>query len=149
MHKLRSIKWLPVVMALSILAIAAFQFYWLQKAYEREQRTLEMRTNYLFRETVFDLESKKLKIEKVVGDSARAKIIQKNASPADRKMANMLDVIVRRAKDSGNREILITGHNDSLRVGRSGYGSRRNRMMQFLFDVDSLQDSVKVKELDT
>lgn len=149
MHKLRSIKWLPVLMALSILAIAAFQFYWLQKAYEREQRTLEMRTNFLFRETVFDLESKKLKLERVVGDSARAKIIQKIASPTDRKMANMLDVIVRRAKDSGNREILITGHNDSLHVGRSGYGSRRNRMMQFLFDVDSLQDSVKVKELDT
>ena len=43
MHKLRNIKWLPLLMALTILAIAAFQVYWLQKAYEREEVGLRRR----------------------------------------------------------------------------------------------------------
>ncbi|HYK55828.1 MAG TPA: hypothetical protein VEV15_05075, partial [Flavisolibacter sp.] len=34
-----------------------------------------------------------------------------------------------------------------MRFSNKALSGRRNRLMQFLFDVDSLQDSVKVKEL--
>ena len=57
MQKLKNKKWLPVLMALTILAIAAFQYYWLSKAYDREKKTLEMRTNILFRETVRSMQA--------------------------------------------------------------------------------------------
>jgi two-component system, OmpR family, phosphate regulon sensor histidine kinase PhoR len=61
MHRLKQIKWLPILMAATITGIAAFQVYWLDKAYEREKRTLEIRTNMLFRETVHRLQASKLK----------------------------------------------------------------------------------------
>jgi len=70
MRNLKTIKLLPVLMLLSILAIAAFQYYWLQKAYEREERTLDMRTNFMFRETVRAVQTSKLKLDRFI-DSAR------------------------------------------------------------------------------
>ncbi|HVE61428.1 MAG TPA: hypothetical protein VNA26_06400, partial [Chitinophagaceae bacterium] len=59
------IKWMPVLMLLTVLGIVAFQVYWLQKAYEREERTLEMRTNMAFRESIRFLQVSKLKLDKM------------------------------------------------------------------------------------
>jgi two-component system phosphate regulon sensor histidine kinase PhoR len=154
MHKLRDIKWLPVLMGLTILAIAAFQYYWLDKAYDREKRNLEMRTNFLFRETVFSLQGMKLKLDRVVADSSLAKKVYVEqldgpdgrrpmvGRPApDLKVINMVDVLIKKAKDSSDRAIVIKGA-DTMHMS-----VRRNRLMQFLFDIDSLQDSVRVKEV--
>src|SRR5438270_9782999 len=72
MQQLKNIRWMPVLMLITILAIAAFQFYWLQKAYDREKRTLEMRTNVLFRETVRSVQAAKLKLDRIsIGDSSK------------------------------------------------------------------------------
>lgn len=144
-------------MALSIIAIAAFQFYWLQKAYERERRTLEMRTNILFRETVRSLQASKLKLNNLTDSSHAGIAIQKNdleksgriKMAHEQKMVNMLDVIVRKIKDSGQGTVIITRKNKRARPEYKQFEGRRNRLMQFLFDVDSLQDSVKIQELDT
>ncbi len=132
------------------MAIAAFQVYWLAKAYEREQRTLEMRTNYLFRETVFNLQGSKLKLDRLEGDSSlvprmllrRDTKIKVNHNRAERKMTNMMDVIMKRVTDSDRRQIYMTS--DTL---KKNFPGRRNRLMQFLFEVDSLQDSVRVVEI--
>jgi two-component system phosphate regulon sensor histidine kinase PhoR len=70
MRKFSYSKGLPVLMVLTIMAIAAFQVYWLSKAYDREKRNLEMRTNFMFRETVFDLQGSKLKLDKLVTDTS-------------------------------------------------------------------------------
>src|SRR5215204_2153615 len=156
MHKIRNIKWLPVLMVLTIMAIAAFQFYWLKKAYQREERTLEMRTNFMFRETVFALQGSKLKLDKIVGDSAaptRVVIQQdrprrpiKMRTGSDPKVINMVDILTKRVKDSSGKALIIRG-SDTMRFSNKSFSGRRNRLMQFLFDVDSVQDSVKVKEL--
>jgi two-component system phosphate regulon sensor histidine kinase PhoR len=158
MHKLKNIKWLPVLMALTILAIAAFQLYWLNKAYQREERTLEMRTNFMFRETVFALQGSKLKLDKIVGDSSaptRVFIQQERSgkkarikSAPDQKVVNMVDILTKKVKDSSGRAVLIRG-GDTMRFTNKALSGRRNRLMQFLFDVDSVQDSVRVKELET
>ena len=66
MHKLRNLKSFPVLMVLTILAIAAFQYYWLQKAYEREERSLERQANMYFAETVYALQASKLKLDRIV-----------------------------------------------------------------------------------
>lgn len=142
-------------MVLTIVAIAAFQFYWLKKAYEREKRTLEMRTNYMFRETVFDLQGVKLKLDKLASDSAPTKVfIQKgvigrktrvNPAPGQ-KVVNMVDLLTKKVKDTAGG-MLIKG-SDTVRFSNKGLSSRRNRLIQFLFDVDSIQDSVRVKEIE-
>jgi two-component system, OmpR family, phosphate regulon sensor histidine kinase PhoR len=157
MHKLKNIKWLPVLMVLTIMAITGFQLYWLKKAYEREERNLEMRSNYMFRETVFGLQSAKLKLEKLVGDSAPpTKVLIQQEFPGkklrvksatDLKVINMVDVLTKKVKDSSGRALIIRG-SDTMRFSNRALSGRRNRLMQFLFDVDSVQDSVKLRELE-
>jgi two-component system phosphate regulon sensor histidine kinase PhoR len=148
------------LMALSILAIASFQYYWLRKAYEREDRTLDMRTNFLFRETVRTLQASKLKLDKMVDSSrppTRIFVEQHETSNpvkikmgSKQKMVGMLDVMMKKLNDSSGNTMIITRQDgDSVRVINKNFLRRRDRMMQFLFDVDSLQDSIRVKELDT
>ena len=143
-------------MLLSILAIAAFQYYWLQKAYEREERTLDMRTNFMFRETVRAVQTSKLKLDRFI-DSARPQQLMfrhdkdkiKIVTP-EQKIEGMLDVVMNRVKDSNNQTIVLSPKiSDSLQIINRAFPGRRDRMLQFLFDLDSLQDSIKVIELDS
>jgi two-component system, OmpR family, phosphate regulon sensor histidine kinase PhoR len=156
MRNLKAIKLLPVLMTLSILLIAAFQYYWLQKAYEREERTLDMRTNFIFRETVRAMQASKLKLDRF-GDSARSQRVilhgergnERTITP-DQKIEGMLDVVMNRVKDSNRTKIVFTNKMaDSIRMMNRAFPGRRDRMLQFLFDLDSLQDSIKVRELDS
>ena len=157
MRNLRTIKLLPVLMALSILAIAAFQYYWLQKAYEREERTLEMRTNFMFRDAVRSVQTSKLKLDRF-SDSTRVPpvILQQKKSgevkiiTPHQKIEGMIDVVMNKVKDtSGNTVIFTQKLSDSLLKVFPGRRDRRDRMLQFLFDIDSLQDSIKIRELDS
>jgi len=156
MHKLKKIKWLPLLMALSILAIAAFQYYWLQKAYERELRSLERQSNVLFRETVGNLQANKLKLDRIA-DTGRVRLHLRNEAPSrtmhvrplDQKLVGMINVMVQKAKDSARETVFlrrVTG-GDTTRYVNKNFLGKRERLMQFLFDVDSLQDSIKIKEL--
>ena len=137
-------------MAFTIIAITAFQYYWLQKAYEREERGLERQTNMLFAETVGSLQAQKLKLDKAVDTTSTRVVLHSEKTrmrPVDQKMVKMINVMMQKAKDSGRKNFIINDHHDTVRVYNKGFG-RRDRLMQFLFDVDSLQDSIKVKELD-
>ena len=73
MGKLKNFRWLPVIMAITIIGITAFQVYWLNNTYEREKRTLEIRSNMIFRETVYKLQASKLKLDSLVFDTATDK----------------------------------------------------------------------------
>ncbi|MGZ3844502.1 MAG: sensor histidine kinase [Flavisolibacter sp.] len=146
-------------MTLSILAIAGFQFYWLEKAYEREERTLDMRTNFIFRETVRAVQASKLKLDRF-GDSSRPqKVIIHDGKEGrgmgrsmtpNQKIEGMLDVVMNRVNDTNHNRIVFSSKiADSLRVMNRTFPGRKDRMLQFLFDLDSLQDSIKVRELDS
>lgn len=145
-------------MGLTIVAIAGFQVYWLGKTYEREERGLEMRTNTLFRETVRTLQAAKLKLDRFPQDAAPDRLLlrgeldghrhrQHNRLSGDR-VDNILDVVMQRTGDSLRPRVVIRSL-DSLRGPDPRMSPRQNRIMQFLFDVDSLQDSIRVKEIDT
>jgi two-component system phosphate regulon sensor histidine kinase PhoR len=155
MRKIQNFRALPVLMAITILAIAAFQYYWLSKAYEREDRTLEMRTNFMFRETVRGIQASKLRLDRDVDSNKSTRIFvekelsgrQGKGSP-DQKMAGMIDVMMKKLNDSGRNTFVITRkQGDSVSVTNRNFSRRRDRLMQFLFDVDSLQDSIRVGEL--
>src|SRR6476620_6576287 len=102
MRPLRNIKWLPVLMALSIMAIIAFQLYWLRKAYQREEIGLERQTNMLFRETVRGLQATKLKLDRILDTNVVSRISLKGDSigrprhfrNVDPKMGGMIDVMM-------------------------------------------------------
>lgn len=141
-------------MVITICAIIAFQVYWLKKAYEREERTLERQTNMLFRETVGTMQVAKLKLDKLVDTSSGFKKIiiekeqsgpQAKAHPVNQKMVSMMNVMMQKMKDSTSSTVIIR---DSIKF-KTAFSSRKDRLMQFMFDVDSLQDSIRVKELST
>jgi two-component system phosphate regulon sensor histidine kinase PhoR len=146
-------------MLLTILGIAAFQVYWLQKAYEREERTLEIRTNMAFRESIRSLQVSKLKLDKMAESQQVSEIIiQKkktgdqlfriNVQP-DRKMEGLVEALNEKVKDTllTDKTIVFERFPSDSSLIASPQLKRRNRLMQFLYDVDSLQDSIKVKEI--
>ncbi len=62
----RRVKISIVSMLLAILAVTGFQCYWLVKSYKEEDQNLRLRTNILFRETVYHLQSEKLRLDSTV-----------------------------------------------------------------------------------
>jgi two-component system phosphate regulon sensor histidine kinase PhoR len=154
MRTVKHIKWMPVLMTITILAIAGFQVYWLSKAYEREQRTLEMRTNMLFRETIRSVQSAKLKLDSLAGDSIGFRRMFHRELPQGHhtrsfqreKTIGMVDVLMQRNNDTGQARLIIR-RGDSVRVFNDNISPRQSRIMQFLFDVDALQDTIRIKEV--
>jgi len=155
MRRLRNIKSLPILMVLTIIAIAAFQVYWLRKAFEREERTLDRQTNMLFRETVGSLQVSKLKLDKFTDTTGRSRVIVSADSPGaalrmqpvSQKMVAMMNVMMQKMKDSSReRRFIRESLSDTIKL-KTNFGGRKDRLIQFLFDVDSAQDSIRVKEL--
>ncbi|MFN2456852.1 MAG: sensor histidine kinase [Chitinophagaceae bacterium] len=150
----KHIKWLPVLMTATILAITVFQLYWLKKAYEREKRTLEIRSNMTFRETVHGLQAAKLKLDKINTDSFSKSVrVQYRALPGrneidDPKVTALVNALSERAVEANKGKTLIIERNDTNRR-RESFSGRRDKLIQFLYELDSPQDSVTVKEIKT
>src|SRR5687767_14411095 len=157
MGKLKNFRWLPVIMAITIIGITVFQVYWLHNTFEREKRTLEIRSNMIFRETVYKLQASKLKLDSLVFDTASDKRFAKEELTDKgtirflprQKMIGLMNVLKEKAKDSTEGKVLI--HVEKRGEKRSK-GTRHSfpnhRLMQFLYDVDSLQDSVRLKDIE-
>lgn len=134
------------LMIAAILLIAAFQIYWLYMNIEEEKKTLRWRTNFLFRESVFDLRSSKLKLD----TTARFRY----GLPPD--IARFTDAIRLKMFDSADqvmpqRNSIITLEKQGAlsmpdSMPRRGYRSA-GRFFEFLIGIDSLQDSLKVKDI--
>lgn len=146
-------------MIVTILVIAGFQAYWLDKVYQREERTLNMRTNILFRETIRSLQASKIKLDSLASDSAtnsrmiiRTELGQQQSKETAsvfprEKMIGMMDVLMQRSYDTGMPRLIIrTG--DSVRVFNKNISPRQSRIMQFLFDMDALQDTIRIAEIE-
>ncbi len=151
---------MPVLMSLSILAIALFQLYWLKKAYEREERTLEIRTNMAFRETIFALQATKLKLDRPGGDSVlRYETFEKGdvhiRTTPGKKIISMVNVLRDKMRNSdtgslfADRTIVLNGRLpfDSTSRPSRKHMREQNRIMQFLYDMESLQDTIRVREI--
>lgn len=150
------------LMLLAILAIVLFQAYWLRKNYRDEAGNLRLRTNVLFQETV-----QRCQIEKLGLDSNFT--FRRSTSGAPLSVANygqlafgdslhrkrqMGSVIVSLNKTLRTIKLdtPIHGRIENIRIAESmpGFpGSRHpgERIIQLLRGVDSVQDSVRVKEI--
>jgi two-component system, OmpR family, phosphate regulon sensor histidine kinase PhoR len=156
MGKLKSFRWLPVVMAITIIGITVFQVYWLYNTYEREKRTLDIRSNMMFRETVYKLQASKLRIDSLVFDSVTDKRFTKEELSDKQtirflprqKMIGLMNVLKEKAKDSSGRQDIISLESHVVKRKRHERSFPNNRLMQFLYEVDSLQDSVRLKDIE-
>ena len=60
----------PILMLITILVVTGFQIYWLKNNYDREKRSLQIRANVAFQETVRHLQAVKLKLKDGFPDSS-------------------------------------------------------------------------------
>ena len=153
----------PLLMVVSILFLTAFQVYWLKQNYEREKKSLGIKTEVAFRETVLQLQVSKLQLDGSIKDTTNGKIkiimsdgegdqqVRVRFKPK-REFISTVNVIrdklldslrVKRTMKPGtiislNQTSVSTG-NDSVRVERmmrpDGKG---NHVFNFLYGVDSL-----------
>jgi two-component system phosphate regulon sensor histidine kinase PhoR len=160
---LKHIRWMPVLMTLTILGIASFQYYWLKKAFDREERNVEMRSNFTFRETVHALQASKLKLDRVQADSLPPRVLLRSTSGKmpvnvrigpNPQMVGLVDILNEKVKGAkGGKRTLVfteTGGKDSAQTDRRHQTfRRRDRLMQFLYEAESPGDSVRLAEIDT
>lgn len=140
------------LIALTIIVITAFQVYWLSKNYREEERLFTTRTNILFRETIFRLQAAKLKLDTNI-----------NIRVQDRQgVTRISNVLQERFRDSSTpmrssqRTVVFATMNGSGAYrGRDSFNvhyednksAPRIRVFDFLADVDSLRDSITIKEI--
>lgn len=184
MNKLR---WLAVLMGVAIAGITGFQFYWLTQNYAREKKTLAIKTELAFRETVTHLQVSKLKLgnglwKKI--DSLKTptdvKIMIRETTPGahfrvspKNEIVSTINVIRNKMRDSLNgtvkADMIVSMDNttlgmvqDSMRINKEIHGPLPpdfekkmhgslpgDRIIQLLYGVDSLQDSIRIGEIDT
>jgi len=146
--------YLPVIlMLLAIMAVATFQVYWLVKNFREEKHELAFRTNVLFREAVQRIRAQKLKL-----DTNSNSNVQFRMSYG---AVGMLDAIHERVRDTLGHDkrfhVLVTQKStdyirnrmpadsfSEIHIFKDGPGPG---IVRVLSRVDSLQDSIGVKEL--
>jgi two-component system, OmpR family, phosphate regulon sensor histidine kinase PhoR len=159
----------PIVIIVPILLVAGFQVYWLKNNYDREKKNLEVRTGIAFQETVRQLQAVKLKLKNLPGGDPppghfKISVNEDNISEdADLTMPHRQEIItlVKAIRDTGEikrgvhtvsiissdgKKIMY--HSDSVKNDSiSWLNSKNNKFFEFLSDVDSLQDSIKLPEI--
>ena len=143
-----------VLMLLAIIAVATFQAYWLIKNFREEKQELSFRTNVLFREALQRIRVDKLKLDTNFNSNAKFRVAGYGA-------VGMMDVMRRKIMDSFGHErkfrVMVTQKNDEfiregmppdsiseIHIFKDGPGPG---IVKVLSRVDSLQDSIGIKEL--
>ena len=142
-----------VLMLLAIIAVATFQAYWLVKNFREEKEELSFRTNVLFRDALQRIRVEKLKLDTNFNSNAKFRVAGYGA-------VGMMDAMRRKMLDSLGHErkfrVMVTQKDEFIREGmppdsiseihifKDGPGPG---IVKVLSRVDSLQDSIGVKEL--
>lgn len=159
----------PVLMLITILVITGFQGYWLKNNYDREKKTLEIKTNVAFQETVRGLQMIKLKLKNVFGDSSiqnfKTRIrLGKDLPDSNlperffpkREVVTMVNAMGYKLRDSlkkghrVNSDVVISMNKDKEVYGNDITFEKHmegDRIFQVLYGLDSLQDSLRLPEI--
>lgn len=161
---------LATLMGVTILGIIAFQLYWLKQNYDREKKNLAIKTEISFRETIRDLQGIKLKLDKIFPDSlgkGNVRIfvdrgdhgLQKVRRDNRAEIVSTINILNEKLKDSVRnnqafKKGMVVAMDKStldLRIDSSGKDSlpnpKKDLFFRMLYGVDSLQDTLKLKEI--
>ena len=150
-----------VLMLLAILAIVVFQAYWLRKNYNDEMENLHIRTNVMFHETIQHCQVEKLKLDtngnlklRFTGTPAERGAYEayrfRDSSYGKRQIGSVIvslnktfrKVHVDSISEQAEHMTVMPPPGAFMQMGRPP----RDGIIQFLQGVDSLQDSVTIKE---
>ena len=155
----------PILIFITILVVTGFQVYWLKNSYDREKRTLQIKTNVSFQETVRHLQAVKLKLKDFDSlhkfkrvffeDNYRQRL--KNKLLPRRQIVTLMNAVRDKVKDTFSYTVDSTvvlssdkrgtEHVDSapIRIEKSVAGD--SNVLKIFYGVDSLQDSIKLPEI--
>lgn len=159
-------------MALAIIAVTAFQAYWLKENYKREKTSLELKTGTDFRKAVLGLQANKLRIQTSAPDSLNVFNLERNGKNQSsfnirieegEELAGYINNVTTRIHDSGlnskgkKEKVVVTMKTPAMNYWQDSTkeihitrdNMNGNRIVRFLYSVDSLQDSIHVKEIDS
>jgi len=163
----------PLLMLISIVGIAAFLGYWLKENFDREKNTLRINAESNFRETIQQLQIVKLKVNGISRDSLHDKKITyfiSNDSSAKHILGNLpqkeqilstINILKQKFHDSlkkdtsGKIKMFVSidersvNHDDSFRFTPQIPHDGHDHVIQFLYGIDSLQEPLKLKEIDS
>jgi two-component system phosphate regulon sensor histidine kinase PhoR len=165
------LRWLTALMGITILGITGFQLYWLKENYNREEKTLSIKSEVTFRQAIQQLQVAKLKLEGIPDDSsgkrkvkiflsegAEGRNVNVHFNPGT-KIISTVNVIGEKLKDSLKKKngmfistdkMTLNFRNDSIPFDTGiPPDHHRDRIIQMLYGVDSLQDSLRIGEIDT
>ena len=160
------------LMFITIVVIAGFQFYWLKNTYDREKRTMQIKANVAFQETVRHLQAVQLKLKEPFFPDSQHKgkmqifidddVHHPESRPpgvAGREIVTVVNAIGEKFRDSlkSNGAVIVTNKRanplyipkDSISTTFQKRIPRENNIYQFLYGIDSLQDSIKLPEITT
>jgi two-component system, OmpR family, phosphate regulon sensor histidine kinase PhoR len=167
---------LAVLMGVAILGITGFQLYWLKQNYAREKKTLTIKTEMAFRETVMQLQVAKLNLEGTVWDTKDSGVHKTKIVMHDKKggqvnirfrpkeeIFSTINVIRAKLKDSlkvkpETKPAMITismnqtsEDKDAARLYRytTSDSGKGDRIYNLLYGVDSLQEPLRLTEIDS
>jgi len=163
---------LALLMAIAIIGITGFQLYWLKQNYDREKNTLSIKSEVTFRETIEHLQLSKLKLDGTWLDSAHkdnVKIFVKEGNEDNMnirfnpktEIITTLNVLRKKLNDSTNLDsshktgMIISVNNDAISYRNDSNNmphtalpdSKKAQIFQMLYGVDSLQDSLKLRDI--
>jgi two-component system, OmpR family, phosphate regulon sensor histidine kinase PhoR len=169
MKKLRG---LSVLMVITLLVITGFQLYWLSNNYGRENHSLEIKANIVFQETVRTLQVSKLKLkEPLTGDTAhktKMRVFVDDNIPGQKmrigtapeeEIITMVNTMRDKLMDSVKKlkrpqpGLVISFNKDSVFTSKDSLTGRFNKrvesnhIIQYLYGIDSLQDSLRLPEI--
>lgn len=164
----------PVLMLLSILGIAAFQLFWLKQSYDREKKSLFLKTEAAFRQSVQRLQAEKLKLGSIATDSllkGSHRLVVKTdslptgllmAPPNEENLVTAINVIHSKVQDSlmaitgGGKKMVFSisekttlTNGDSVLVNKRVESNGSDRFIQLLYGMDSLQEKLRKEEIDS
>jgi two-component system phosphate regulon sensor histidine kinase PhoR len=147
------------LMLLAILAIVVFQAYWLRKNYRDEEQNLRLRTNVLFQETVQRCQIEKLKLDtnmkfRVSGGrvpvAGYGSYTFTDSLPPKKQVGSVIISLNKTFR--ATRMDSVRGRIDHFRMtdripATEAFRHPGERIIQLLRGVDSVQDSVRVKDV--
>ncbi|MEO6453882.1 MAG: HAMP domain-containing sensor histidine kinase [Ginsengibacter sp.] len=167
---MKKLRWLTILMFVTAFIITGFQVYWLRDSYEREKRILEIRANVNFQEAIRQLQISRLKLRepdtshhqksRVLIEEDIPEIKQLGTRNTDKKeIITMVNVMHQKFKDSFKNpgfksRIIISSdnntvayENDSLQTFDEKTAVKGNKLFNYLYGIDSLQDTLKLSEI--
>jgi len=163
-----------LLMLITILGVTGFQAFWLKQTYAQEAKTLLIKTDLAFRDAVQNLQVSKLKLDSNPADSGELRKLK--LMPADSLNGNInikvnakkgivstINVIRKTMGDSfiknsqlpkavfiRKEQTTVDRNYDVLTSVTDEHGKPgRSHVFQFLYGVDSLQEPITLKEIDS